>query len=142
LRTEIDTATFAKSVTKKTTTKKTATIDAAQLLIDSVIYGMEEVKANDITVMDLRKVGHASTDYFIICHANTGTQVKAISQSVEKESIQRANERPLHTEGAQNAKWILMDYGNVVVHIFDKEARSFYDIEELWGDAVVQRISA
>jgi len=61
---------------------------------------------------------------------------------VEKESIQRANERPLHTEGAQNAKWILMDYGNVVVHIFDKEARSFYDIEELWGDAVVQRISA
>ncbi len=127
-------------MTKKTTTKKKD--DPAGTLIDSIIFGMEEVKANEITVMDLLKIGHSSTDYFIICHANTGTQVKAISESVEKETIQQANERPLHVEGTQNAKWILMDYGNVVVHVFDKESRSFYDIEELWGDAEIRNISA
>ncbi len=127
---------------KKTTTNTKKAVDSAATLIDSIVFGMEEVKANEITVMDLRKIGHSSTDYFIICHGNTGTQVKAISQSVEKETIKQAEERPLHIEGSQNAKWILMDYGNIVVHIFEKEARSFYDIEELWGDAEINKISA
>lgn len=127
-------------MTKKTTS--TTKESPEGILIGSIIFGMEEVKANEITVMDLRKIGHSSTDYFIICHANTGTQVKAISQSVEKETMEQANERPLHIEGIQNAKWILMDYGNVVVHVFDKEARIFYDIEALWGDAEIRNIPA
>jgi len=130
-------------VTKKTkATQKDTQKDEAIRLMDSIIFGMEEVKAHEIAVLDLRKLGHSSTDYFIVCHGNTGTQVKAISESVEKETIGQANERPLHIEGTHNAKWILMDYGNIVVHVFDKEARSFYDIEELWGDADIRNISA
>lgn len=133
--------TFVAIVEKKKTTEKKAATGNPKLLLDAIIVGMEEVKAHEISVMDLRKIGHATTDYFVVCHGNTGTQVKAISQSVESETIKRADERPLHTEGVQNAKWILMDYGNVVVHIFDKESRAFYALEELWGDAEIQLIA-
>jgi ribosome-associated protein len=129
-------------VTKKKITTLIPTASNADVLINAIVFGLEEVKAHDIVIMDLRKLGHATTDYFIICHGNTGPQVKALCQSVEKESQMKANERPLHTEGAQNAKWILMDYGNVVVHIFDKESRAYYELEELWADAEVRNISA
>lgn len=114
--------------------------DTAKQLIHAIVHGMEEIKAEDIVVMDLRKVGHSVTDYFIICHGNTGIQAKSIAESVERQTIQLADEAPSHIEGLRNAKWILMDYGNVVVHIFDREARSYYDIEELWGDAEISRV--
>ncbi|HEY8404837.1 MAG TPA: ribosome silencing factor [Flavobacteriales bacterium] len=127
---------------KNTTTTQLTSANNADALIDAIIFGLEEVKAHDIVVMDLRKLAHASTDFFIICHGNTGTQVKALCQSVEKHAYLKANETPLHIEGEQNAKWILMDFGNVVVHIFDKEARDYYELEELWADAEVSKISA
>lgn len=132
--------TFAENVINKKNSP-TKILDDTKPLLDSILFGMEEVKAHEIMLMDLRKIGNASTDYYIVCHGNTGTQVKAISESVEKETIKHVDERPLHIEGTQNAKWILMDYGNIVVHIFDKEAREFYALEELWGDADTTNIS-
>ncbi len=129
-------------MTKKKNNIPTAAAQSADALIAAIVHGMEEVKAHDIRILDLRSIGHSSTDYYIVCHGNTSTQVKAIADSVDKHTFLQAQEEPLHTEGARNAQWILLDYGNVVVHIFEKETRSYYDLEELWGDAPVRSIEA
>lgn len=114
--------------------------EEAEQLVDAIVHGMEEIKANDIVVMDLRKVPNALSDFFVVCNGNSHTQVQAIADSVEKETLQLLQESPAHSEGARNATWILIDYVNVIVHVFGKEARYFYDIEELWADASVRRI--
>jgi ribosome-associated protein len=124
---------------KRTTKPKVAKAGAEQL-VDAIVYGMEEVKANDIVVMDLRKVSNALSDYFVVCHGSSSTQVKAIADSVEKETFRILNDEPAHSEGERNATWILMDYVNVIVHIFSKDARDFYALEDLWADASVKRI--
>ena len=80
--------------------------------------------------------------YFIICTGNSNTQVNALSQSIQKLVSKELKDKPWHIEGEANAEWILMDYVNVVVHIFQKKAREFYDIEGLWGDAKVTTIEA
>jgi ribosome-associated protein len=124
---------------KRTTKSKIVTAGAEQL-VDAVVHGMEEVKAHDIVVMDLRKVPNALSDFFVVCHGTSNTQVQAIADSVEKETYRIMQEEPSHTEGARNAAWILMDYVNVIVHIFSKDARDFYALEDLWADASVKRI--
>lgn len=101
---------------------------------------MQEVKGNDIHVMDMRGLSHAMADYFVVCHGNSNTQVKAIADSVERETFKLCNEHPFHVEGLKNAHWVLMDYVNVVVHIFDKDSRAFYALEDLWADAESKRI--
>ena len=124
---------------KRTTKTKVAKAGAEQL-VDAIVHGMEEVKANDIVVMDLRKVSNALSDFFVVCHGSSNTQVKAIADSVEKETFRILNDEPAHSEGIRNATWILMDYVNVIVHIFSKDARDFYALEDLWADASVKRI--
>lgn len=126
-------------VTKKTTKSKVVKAGAEQL-VDAVVFGMEEVKAHDIVVMDLRKVPNALSDFFVVCHGTSNTQVQAIADSVEKETYRILQEEPAHSEGGRNATWILMDYVNVIVHIFSKDARDFYALEDLWADASVKRI--
>lgn len=105
-------------------------------LVDVVVKGMQEVKAKDIVHLDLRRVPNAVCDHFIICHGGSNTQVEAIARSVERFTHERLQEKPWHVEGRQHAGWVLMDYVNVVVHIFQQDARAFYGLDQLWADAV------
>lgn len=103
--------------------------------------GMQEKKAQDIIVMDLRKVKNAITDYFIICSGSSDTQIDAISGSVEEEILKVSRTFPTNREGKMNREWILLDYIDVVVHVFKKDRRAFYDLEQLWGDAEIHEIA-
>jgi len=105
-----------------------------------IVKGIQEKKGTNIVILDLKGIGNAIADYFIICTGTSDTQVDAIAESVDKEVVEAAAEKPWHREGFQNKEWILLDYVNVVVHIFKSDVRSFYGLEELWGDAVVTRI--
>jgi ribosome-associated protein len=111
-------------------------------LITGIIKGIEEVKGNDITILDLREIENTVCDYFIICNGTSNTQVNAIVGSIQKMVSKELKDKPWHIEGAENAEWVLMDYVNVVVHVFQKHIREFYDIEGLWGDAKVTSIQA
>ena len=114
--------------------KKTKNISSEQLC-DLVINGMQEKKGFDIVKLDLRKIPGTITDFFVICSGNSDTQIDAVAGSVEEEVVKSAKELPWHKEGIQNKEWILLDYIDVVVHVFKKDRREFYDIESLWGDA-------
>jgi ribosome-associated protein len=116
--------------------KKIAKID----LKDAIVNGMLEKKANDITVLDLRKLKTSMADFFIICHATSDKQVVAIADSVEETVRKTAGEKPWHVEGRELSEWILLDYFDIVVHVFKKDMRDFYGIEELWSDADITRI--
>jgi ribosome-associated protein len=112
----------------------------AEALSKVIIKGMEEKKASDIVVMDLRKIKNSVTDFFVICSGSSDTQLDAISKSIEEE-VHKAGETPAwRAEGKANGQWILMDYINVVAHIFLKDQREYYGLEELWGDAKITRI--
>jgi ribosome-associated protein len=114
--------------------KKTKKISSEELSL-LVVAGMQEKKAQDIVVLDLRKIHNAITDFFIICSGSSDTQIDAIGGSVEDEIHKSLQMNPWHREGKQNKEWILLDYVDVVVHVFKKDRREFYDIESLWGDA-------
>ncbi|MFT6866618.1 MAG: ribosome-associated protein [Cyclobacteriaceae bacterium] len=105
-----------------------------------VVDGMLEKKASDIVVMDLRKVKNAVADYFIICSGNSDTQIDAISDSVEEQVFKQSNQNPWKKEGKENNEWVLIDYVDVVAHVFKKEKRIFYRLEELWGDAEITKV--
>ncbi|MEN8839123.1 MAG: ribosome silencing factor [Flavobacteriales bacterium] len=104
-------------------------------LVDTIVEGMKEMKAHNIVCVDLRDIPNSVTDYFVICHGESNTQVDSIAKSVEKETSQQLQEKPYHKEGSDNSLWILLDYVNVMVHVFYKETRDHYDIEGLWADA-------
>ncbi len=104
-------------------------------LITQIIKGIEEVKGQDIEILDLRDIENTVCDYFIICNGNSNTQVNAIVNSVQKTVSKTIQEKPWHVEGSNNAEWVLLDYVHVVVHVFQKQIREFYNIEGLWGDA-------
>lgn len=110
-------------------------------LIACIIKGIDEVKGEDIQLLDLRDIENTVCDYFIICTGNSNTQVNAISGSVQKMVSKELKDKPWHIEGQTNAEWILMDYVNVVVHVFQNHVREFYDIESLWGDAKITEIN-
>jgi ribosome-associated protein len=104
-------------------------------LCDAIVEGMQENKAKDIVVLDLREISNAVCDYFVICSGQSSTQVDGISSSVTRYTRKELKEKPWHIEGKTNSEWVLLDYINVVVHIFYKDARPFYDLEDLWADA-------
>jgi len=104
-------------------------------LIALILQGIEEVKGVDINLLDLREIENTVCDYFIICNGTSNTHVKAIVGSIQKTVSKAIKDKPWHVEGEDNAEWVLMDYVNVVVHVFQKQVREFYDIEGLWGDA-------
>ena len=121
--------------------KRTAKKKGSEHLADSVITGMQEKKGKEIVSIDIRKFKNSFTDFFIICHAESHTHVQAIADSVEEIVFKLSGETPAHKEGKANAEWILMDYINVVVHIFRKDKRDFYGVERLWADATVRTIA-
>jgi ribosome-associated protein len=107
----------------------------SKTLSELVANGMAEKKATDIVLMDLREVKHAVADFFVICSGNSDTQIDAISDSVEAEVYKNCGQSPWKMEGKQNKEWVLIDYVDVVAHVFNKEKREFYALEELWADA-------
>ena len=104
-------------------------------LSEIAVHGIQEKKGNDIVRLDLRELNSSVSDYFIICSANSTTQVKAIADSVEEEIFKNTQTDPWRKEGQETAEWIILDYFDIVVHIFKTEKRDFYGIEDLWGDA-------
>jgi len=112
----------------------------ADQLITTIISGIEDVKGKEIILLDLREIENTVCDYFIICEGTSNTQVNAIVSSIQKQVSKTTKDKPWHIEGTPNAEWILMDYVNVVVHVFQKHIREYYDIESLWGDAKTTQI--
>ena len=108
---------------------------SADELIALILQGIEEVKGQNINLLDLREIENTVCDYFIICNGTSNTHVNAIVGSIQKTVSKASKDKPWHVEGTENAEWVLMDYVNVVVHVFQKQIREFYDIEGLWGDA-------
>ncbi len=109
-------------------------------LLKHVVEGIHEKKGKNINTIELKGISGAVCDYFVICEGNTPTQVSALADSVEKMVLENVGERPLRVHGKQNAEWIGMDYGSVIVHIFLPELRNFYNIDLLWQDARAVRI--
>ncbi len=107
----------------------------SQLLIDSIVDGIQDVKGKNIVVMNLSSLPNAVAERFVICSGESNTQVDAIAQSVVRKTRKDLKEKPWHQEGTNNAEWVLLDYVNIVVHIFYKEIRDFYNLESLWADA-------
>ena len=112
----------------------------ADQLIAVILNGIEDVKGQNINVLDLRALENTVCDYFIICEGTSNTQVNAIVNSIQKKVSKEIKDKPWHIEGSDNAEWVLMDYVNVVVHVFQKHIREYYDIEGLWGDAKTTEI--
>ncbi|MBG50656.1 MAG: ribosome silencing factor [Pseudozobellia sp.] len=115
---------------------------SADELIAVILQGIEEVKGQDISLLDLRDIENTVCDYFIICNGTSNTHVNAIVGSIRKTVSRAIKDKPWHVEGEDNAEWVLMDYVNVVVHVFQKHIREFYDIEGLWGDAKVTSVES
>ena len=110
-----------------------------EALVAVMVHGMQEKKAFNIVSLDLRKTSSAFADFFVICHGGSARQVDAIADSVEDEVRKALREKPAHREGNDESEWVLLDYINVVVHIFSEEKRSFYQLEELWGDGIITK---
>lgn len=104
-------------------------------LNEQIIEGIRDKKGKHIVQLDLRKLGDAPADFFIICEGDSNIHVKAISDSIYKRVKEQTMTMPAHVEGSQGAKWVLMDYFNTIVHVFHPESREFYDLENLWSDA-------
>ncbi|HYG40742.1 MAG TPA: ribosome silencing factor [Cytophagales bacterium] len=109
-------------------------------LCEWIVKGMQEKKASDIVIINLKNIKNSIADYFIICSGNSDNQVDAITDSVEEVVYKGINQDPWHKEGKENKEWILLDYVNVVAHIFKKERREFYSLEDLWGDAAIVHV--
>jgi ribosome-associated protein len=114
--------------------------DGTEVLLKSVVKGIFEKKGLDVLKLDLRKLDNRITDYFVICHGTSVTQVDSICFSVEDIVRKMTGEKPFHVEGLDNCFWVLLDYGDVVVHIFLKEYRDFYSLESLWADAGIEEM--
>lgn len=110
-----------------------------ELLKLTIIEAMQNRKAHDISCLDIKKTMEGVADYFIICHGDSTTQVNAIADNVQKEVYEKTGQKPYKTEGERNAVWIIVDYVDIVVHIFHRDNRAFYQIEEMWSDAPVEK---
>jgi len=136
-----------KAVVKKVAVKKAVTkkeepkLKITNPLLISIIDGLEERKAKNITVLDLSNIKNRSFDFFVIADAESSTHVDSIASSVEETVKKQLNERPFHTEGWENAEWILLDYVDVMVHVFQQQTRDFYRLEDLWADAEITRLN-
>jgi ribosome-associated protein len=117
--------------------KNKATSESAYIS-ELAIHGIQEKKGNDIVRLDLRNLHSSVTDYFVICHADSSTQVKAIANSIEDEVFKALKQDPWRKEGLENGEWVLLDYINVVVHVFRTDKREYYGVEDLWGDAEIK----
>jgi len=121
--------------------KKTSTSKQTSSLLDAIVEGMQERKAKNIVILNLSNLEHRVADYFVICDADSKTHVESIADSVEETVMKLTSEKPYHSEGKQNGEWILVDYINIVAHVFLKEFRDLYNLEALWGDAEITLVN-
>lgn len=119
---------------------KEKNVTDTEKLVDTIIEGIREKKGSEIVCLNLTKLENVVSEYFIICHADSNIQVNAIANSVEEFSKKKLNKSAWHKEGFENSQWILLDYVNVVVHIFQYEHRKFYNLEDLWADAEINNL--
>lgn len=112
----------------------------SEKLVKAIVKGMQEKKASEITIMDLRNIKNAVADFFVICSGGSDRQLDAISESVDEQVFKTLKENPWHMEGKNNKEWVIIDYISVVAHIFRKDKRDFYALEKLWGDADVTEV--
>jgi ribosome-associated protein len=131
-----------KSPTTKVPKKTVRKLNDAERLKNYIVDGMIEKKAKEIVCIDLRTIKNSVADFFVICHADSKTHIDAIANSVEEFVYKKEGEEAFHREGNSNSEWILIDYFNVVAHIFQHEQREYYGIERLWADGEIQRIVA
>lgn len=131
-------STLSLTGTLKKQSKATTRINRNSKLFKTVLLAIQEKKAEEIVSLDLRKIPEAVADFFIICQATSTTQVKAIADNVEHKVKEVCLELPYRHEGMTAAQWVLVDYINIVVHIFQPETRKFYRLEEMWSDADLQ----
>lgn len=118
---------------------KKTTVDPEDKLLDVIVESIKEKKGKEIVTIDLRKTGSSICDYFVICHGDSKTQAGAIAESVTIKTKEDLGIRVSHVEGEDNAQWVLLDYLNIVVHIFQPEYRSFYRLEDLWADGILTK---
>ena len=121
---------------KKVTEKETKAVITDQDEIAVIAQAMLDKKAKDVVALDLRKIGTSISDYFVICNADSTTQVVAICDSVEEMMEAKCGRPAVRKQGRENAFWVILDYSNIVVHIFKTDQRMFYRLEDLWADAV------
>ena len=115
--------------------KAPASQPAVSSLHERIIDCITDIKGKNIVLLDLREIDDASVDYFIICEGDSTTQVRGIAGNIERRLRSEEQLHPLHVEGLQHAKWVCLDYGDTVIHVFYPETRRFYDLEQLWSDA-------
>lgn len=111
----------------------------SEVLIDNIVEALFERKAEDVTLIDVRGLT-TLTDYFIVCHANADVQIKAIADNVLDKTIEQLNEKVWRKEGLESRRWVVLDYVNVVVHVFQRDQREFYNLERMWSDAEITHL--
>lgn len=126
------------SLTKRRPTGTTPRLTKNSKLFKTIISAIHEKKGEKIVSLDLRKIPEAVADFFIVCEAPSGPQVKAIADNIEDNVIENCSEKVFHKEGFESLQWVLVDYVNIVIHIMHPETRNFYKLEEMWSDAIVQ----
>ncbi len=139
----------AKSAAKRVSSKKAAAkaestikiIDIDQFEVKTIAQAMLDKKAKNVCSLDLREVGTSICDYFVVCNADSTTNVLAIADNIEEEMIIKCNRKVARMQGKENAFWIILDYSNIVVHIFQTEYREFYRLEDLWADSTITKYS-
>ena len=112
----------------------------SDVLAKAIIKVIKQHKGKEVVSLDLREIETAICDFFIICHGTSSTHLSSIVDNVRKDVLKLMKEKPWHTEGESNKEWILMDYFDVVVHVFNQEKRDFYKLENLWADAQIKYI--
>lgn len=122
--------------------KKTEQKPDSEPMIQVILKGMLDKKAKDPVVLRFSRLNTAVCDAFVICHGTSRTQIEAIADAVVREVRNACGESSWHQEGFENAEWVLIDYFSVVVHIFQESRRSFYNLEQLWGDAIIEKIES
>lgn len=110
-------------------------------IVNKVIETLEDNKAHGIVKIDLRRIENCFCSFFVICHGTSGTHIAGLTDAVEEKVKEDLHETPLHAEGMHASRWTVLDYGDVVVHVFDKELRDFYQLEDFWGDGIVETIN-
>ena len=115
-------------------------LDVSDILLETIIEGIREVKGIDTSILDLKKIETAVCKYFVICSGTSNTHVSSISDSVKKIVSKKIQEKPWHIEGLNTSEWVLLDYSDIVVHVFQEQTREFYRLEDLWGDAEIRKI--
>jgi ribosome-associated protein len=108
----------------------------------AILEGIKKIKGKDIIIIDLNTIKHTECGFFIICHGTSVTQVNSLGKSVEETVEKMTNKKVWHSEGYNNSLWILLDYGEIIVHIFHERTRHFYNLEALWADAKLMSINS